>query len=203
VCSGAAHGFNAALAAAFQARIYGALTGFCKVISDLGQWYVYVPAGILLVAIPAARRAGGFAALLTLGVAAGLNTALKLIFAQPRPDVLRLVTETGYGFPSGHAMNCTAFAGMCLFLVLIHKNPVWVRRLLPVLGVLFALCIGFSRIYLGVHYPLDVLGGYLAGGCVCCAAVCALGSLRANADADPARVRLRWVMDRFYSGKFI
>lgn len=90
-----------------------------------------------------------------------LNWTLKLAFHLPRPywldtDVLELATETSYGIPSGHAQNATS---IWLFLAsAIKKRWAWVTAL-----VVIAL-ISFSRIYLGVHFPMDVFGGWLFGG---------------------------------------
>ncbi|MEK7327569.1 MAG: phosphatase PAP2 family protein [Chloroflexota bacterium] len=90
-----------------------------------------------------------------------LNWTLKLAFHLPRPywfdaRVLRLATETSYGLPSGHAQNATS---VWLFLAgAIKKQWAWVTAL-----AVIAL-ISFSRIYLGVHFPMDVIGGWLLGG---------------------------------------
>lgn len=94
------------------------------------------------------------------GGAAGANLVLKVIFARSRPSIfLPLVRETSYSFPSGHAMVSSAFVGV-IMLLLWHT-----RYRVPaiVLGVLATGLIGLSRIYLGVHYPSDVLAGWSVG----------------------------------------
>jgi membrane-associated phospholipid phosphatase len=87
-----------------------------------------------------------------------LNNGLKDLFYTPRPDPLRvdwLVEETTYAFPSGHAQNSTVLFG---FLAThIRRWLVWVATVLLILGV------ALSRVYLGVHYPQDLLGGALIG----------------------------------------
>lgn len=92
------------------------------------------------------------------GGAAVLNVLLKAVFARARPDVLlALITEDGFSFPSGHAMGATAFA---LAIVALAYCLQWPRRRTVVLiAVGYALLIGLSRIYLGVHYPSDVIAG--------------------------------------------
>ncbi|MEW6725623.1 MAG: phosphatase PAP2 family protein [Bacillota bacterium] len=87
-----------------------------------------------------------------------LNGILKDVIAAPRPDDARVAVlreETSPGFPSGHAQNAVVLWG---FLASQFRRPsVWT------LAVVLPLAIGFSRIYLGVHYPHDVLGGWLIG----------------------------------------
>ena len=159
--------FNTDIASDIQSFENPALTVFMKIISDIGQWYVYVPIALLLLIIPKTRLKYGIPAAVTLAVSAGLNSILKLWFAVPRPDVHRLVTEAGYGFPSGHAMNGTSFVGICVILFMYSSYKKTAK--IPVLatGIVFLILVGFSRIYLGVHNPGDILGGYSAGLCLC------------------------------------
>ena len=163
--------FNTGTAADIQSLENAALTVFMKIISGVGEWYVYVPAAVLLLIIPKTRIKAGIPASAALAVSAGLNSVLKLWFAVPRPDVHRLITETGYGYPSGHAMNGTSFIGVCV--ILFMRSSVKKTVKIPVLcaGIVFLILVGFSRIYLGVHNPGDILGGYSAGICICSATV--------------------------------
>ena len=93
-----------------------------------------------------------------------LNTLLKLEYARPRPEmVAHLVNVTSTSFPSGHAMNSAA---VYLTLGVLMARAVDQRRLkLYCVGIaaLLALLIGASRVYLGVHYPTDVLAGWTVG----------------------------------------
>ena len=85
-----------------------------------------------------------------------LNQLLKRILRRPRPTEFRIVEETGYSFPSGHSMVSMAFYGYLIYL--IYRYIKW--SLIVLLSILICL-IGISRIYLGVHYTSDVLGGFL------------------------------------------
>lgn len=96
---------------------------------------------------------------------------LKLFFARPRPDFSPLFPESGYSFPSGHAFMGTLFFGFLSILIIDRlsiksinqKSFLWWKRLVIIIACLFLLALGFSRIYLGVHYLTDVLAGYAGG----------------------------------------
>lgn len=91
-----------------------------------------------------------------------LNTILKLSFHRVRPNLHRLIEIGGYSFPSGHSMNAVSVYCVIAYL-LWNQIPGRIGRIVLIITTsLFILMIGISRIYLGVHYPSDVLAGYLA-----------------------------------------
>lgn len=93
-----------------------------------------------------------------------MNEYLKGIFQRERPDINRLIEIGGYSFPSGHAMNAMAFYGIVTFLVWKHISGRGKGAVTIFLGSLIIFMIGISRIFLGVHYPTDVIAGYFASG---------------------------------------
>ncbi|MBP2000369.1 undecaprenyl-diphosphatase [Paenibacillus shirakamiensis] len=100
-----------------------------------------------------------------------LNLMMKSIFQRERPMLHRIVNANGFSFPSGHAMATLSLYGGLAFLLWKHA-PTWMGKLMIILfAMVFIFMIGLSRIYLGVHYPSDVLGGYLLSGALLSASI--------------------------------
>lgn len=94
----------------------------------------------------------------------GMNELLKAVFQRERPDIFRLTEASGFSFPSGHAMISFAFYGMILYLVWINFTDNKLKISCTILWFFLVFFIGISRIFLGVHYPSDVIAGYAGGG---------------------------------------
>jgi hypothetical protein len=90
-----------------------------------------------------------------------LNQLLKGILQRPRPTEYRIIEETGYSFPSGHSMISMAFYGYLIYLIYKYVKNKYIKWISIVVLSLLICTIGISRIYLGVHYTSDVLGGFL------------------------------------------
>jgi undecaprenyl-diphosphatase len=92
-----------------------------------------------------------------------LNTTLKLAFARTRPEPFFGTLPHSYSFPSGHSLFSFCFYGVLAGLIMARIRSRWLRVLTWSAAAIMVLLIGISRIYLGVHYPSDVIAGYLAG----------------------------------------
>ena len=90
-----------------------------------------------------------------------INQILKHIFKRSRPTEFRIIDESGYSFPSGHSMVSMAFYGYLIYLVYKNIKNKYLKWILIIVLSIIIILIGISRIYLGVHYTSDVLGGYL------------------------------------------
>ena len=96
-------------------------------------------------------------------LAVGISQLLKRIIRRARPLDIALIEETGFSFPSGHSMVAFAFYGFIIYLIFKSSLNKKIKILLITLFSLLILNIGLSRIYLGVHFTTDVLGGYVLG----------------------------------------
>lgn len=136
------------------------VTPIAKCITNFGgAIFLIVTTGILFILIR--NKKIGVAITANLVLVTILNQLLKNILQRPRPTEYRIIQETGYSFPSGHSMVSMAFYGYLVYLIykyVENKNIKWI--LIMLLSILIC-SIGISRIYLGVHYTSDVLGGFL------------------------------------------
>ena len=168
------------------------LDGPMRIVTALGDYWVVLP--LLAVAVTFFYfRGWRLSAMLLVVSTAGsavLTTVLKSVFERARPELLDSGYHASfYSFPSGHATVAAGFYGM-LTVVLAYRLRGKARWAVAVSGLLVVLLIGFSRLYLGVHYPTDIVAGYLAAllWLVCVGAVYALWlSVRGLRAAESSR----------------
>ena len=90
----------------------------------------------------------------------GMNRIIKALVKRPRPSqIYHLVKETNYSFPSGHSMS--AMIGYGLLVLEVKKSSLKYKKVIEIFLMMMIFLIGLSRIYLGVHYFSDVIGGFL------------------------------------------
>lgn len=134
------------------------VTNILKIITHFGDWMAMIP---IAIAVLIKNRKYGILVSINLISIFAFNQMLKLLFNRPRPIGNRLIEAGGYSFPSGHSMVSMAFYGFLIYLIYKNmKNIKW-KYIFCVLLSMLILIIGFSRIYLGVHYASDVAGGFL------------------------------------------
>jgi undecaprenyl-diphosphatase len=107
------------------------------------------------------RHAAGWLAI-TMAGALVMDLALKFAFRRPRPQVFFGVEPHSYSFPSGHALCSFCFYGVLAGLIAARTRSPALRVTVAVIAAVLVLAIGVSRVYLGMHYPSDVIAGYLA-----------------------------------------
>ncbi|MEG2198721.1 MAG: phosphatase PAP2 family protein [Anaerovorax sp.] len=164
------------------------LTAIFITITYAANWQTIVILSLLTLIPSSTRKSFGIPLITSAILSALLYKLVKIIFARPRPHIsLQLIEQGGYSFPSGHAMTGLVFYGMLIWLCYkavkkAREKPIWDgsvepckksfvsiflnKSFLHTMTVVFSLLIfliGFSRIYLGVHYPTDVLGGWALG----------------------------------------
>jgi undecaprenyl-diphosphatase len=161
--------FDGTIIAAVRAAALHDLLAPLRIITELGSTSAVIVVAFLTFAVGAAIGPWrhGLAGALTIGVASVANSALKTVMARARPDALDpIVVEHGFSFPSGHSALGMVAYGVLAVLISRSRLPLAVRRMVIVaLAVLIGL-IGLSRVWLGVHYPTDVLAGWAAGGVI-------------------------------------
>lgn len=139
------------------------LTNIIRIITHLGDPIIVTSITILLVIIPKTRKKVGYPMAAAVIVSEALNLILKEIFARERPNILQLVNETTYSFPSGHAkINTTVYTMLGIFAIKYIRSKK-IKISVIIMCIIMPLIISFSRVYLGVHYAGDVLGGMLLG----------------------------------------
>ena len=148
-------------------RRYAWLTTTLRYVTWLGTAFVLLPV-TAVVGVAVRRRVGSWATMAHLGVTLGgaivLHDVIKLLVARPRPHVGQLVaTATGLAFPSGHATQIAAVTVTLAILGCAISGSRFRRVAAWCTTALLVLVGGVSRIYLGVHWPTDVVAGGALG----------------------------------------
>jgi len=160
VMSGTTAGFDTATLEWINTHASPFFDTFFVAISNLGDVIFVIFVGLLLLAylLYTKQYHKALFVVLGIGLSALFNVILKGIFERTRPDLWEwLAIETSYSFPSGHATASMALALCCVAILWRTK---W-RTVTITSASAYVLLIGFSRLYLGVHYPTDILGGWL------------------------------------------
>lgn len=142
------------------------LTLAMRFITESGSSMALIVFCLSLFLFTKTRKHWAFPVSFTIIIVTLSNLFLKLVFERERPDILRIINETDYSFPSGHAMINMSFYTMLLLLTWQHIKNKKAKYGIASICIIMPLLIGFSRIYLGVHYATDVLAGWLLGSVI-------------------------------------
>jgi undecaprenyl-diphosphatase len=143
-----------------------ALTSAARILTWAGSLWVLIPLALLSCAVLARAGSVRGALIVALGLLGGIviSTVVKPLVDRPRPPVEHLQAVSGPSFPSGHATQASAF---WISLVLALRTVPMRRGTLVVAALaagLIVVVVSLTRVYLGVHYPADVVAGVLLGG---------------------------------------
>lgn len=159
--------FDTSIIAVVQGWETSWLTAVLKIFTWIGTGYGVTPIAMIMFTILYFGLRHRQQAWLLIATVAGsiiLNSVLKHVFKRERPEIYRIADAGGFSFPSGHAMMAFALYGILAFIFWYHVKRTGNRILLVLFAAFMILMIGMSRIYLGVHYPSDIVGGYAASG---------------------------------------
>jgi membrane-associated phospholipid phosphatase len=143
------------------------MTAFMKVVTYMGNYEFLAPANLLLIGFliwKKQKRAAWRVAVIALS-SLGMKLALKELFQRLRPTDPMLQGITNFSYPSGHAFMSVSFYGLLIWLTWTHVRDNKLRLILTLLFGIMIFLIGFSRIYLRVHYTTDVVAGFCLGIC--------------------------------------
>lgn len=164
VKSGLATGFDDAVSQFFYSLRQEWLTPIVTFITYLGNWQTITALCLVLLISRPTRITYGIPVSVGAILVTLLNKWIKGQVQRPRPDeALHLIEQGGFSFPSGHSITSMFVYGMLICLVRANVKNKRTANILTVLLAIPMIFIGLSRIYLGVHYPTDVLAGWSLG----------------------------------------
>ena len=146
----------------YNNMVSAGMTSFMKIISMFGSGYIISIIALFIIIIVKDNRERLNIIMCLLLSSIFNNIVLKGIFRRNRP-IYMMIKKDGYSFPSGHSMVSTVFYGYLIYLVYKYIDNKIIKNILICLLIIMILLICFSRIYLGVHYFSDVIGGISIG----------------------------------------
>ncbi|MDC3417430.1 phosphatase PAP2 family protein [Aquibacillus salsiterrae] len=135
-------------------------------VTELGSvWFLTTMSVVVIVLLWIRGKDGLGIAMFILAVAGGaiITKILKEHYNRGRPSINPEIDAVGFSFPSGHSMGSLIFYGFMIYFIIRSRRSIVIKSFLSAFFGFLIIAIGFSRIYLGAHYPSDVLAGYLAG----------------------------------------
>lgn len=157
--------FDLKIISTIHENINPAIKNFMIAISFIGsaKFYYIIAPFLIWYLVKRKHRIELLALLISILGSVLINHLLKISFERIRPLEFFLVEQGGFSFPSGHSMNTLSFYGMAAYLYLRNKKLDSSKVLIWMVTIVFIGLMGFSRIYLGVHWPTDIIAGFSAG----------------------------------------
>ena len=197
VTSGVSDGFDAAVIGVVRSPALNGLLRPLRWVTELGSTGAVTLVAVLAIVLGIlfGHWLHGLLGALAIGLASLGNEWFKVFMARNRPDLLEpVLIERGFSFPSGHSLLSMVAYGVIGVLVIRSPLPLGVRRGVVAVLAVVVLLVGLSRVWLGVHYPTDVLAGWTAGAVIVLVYARVTRSVSpapavAAVDADPAAPR--------------
>lgn len=133
-------------------------------ITYCGNWQTVTSVVVIMILIKNTRKNIGIPLAVTAINSTLIYKVIKHIFERPRPDIMyRIIEQGGFSFPSGHSMNSLVCYGILIYLIRKNCKNNNLKNLLTILLVILIPLIAISRVYVGVHFPTDIIGGWCLG----------------------------------------
>ncbi|NQG96807.1 phosphatase PAP2 family protein [Streptococcus suis] len=155
--------FDSAIQTAVRGNLPSAATSFWTSITVLGNTVVILAICLALAFFFYKKqwKAEAYFILASFAAMGVASTALKYVYQRPRPSIEWLIDTIGYSFPSWHTASTMMIAGAVVIIINQRMKSSVVKRLLQAGLLILAVLVAVSRIYIGVHYPTDIIGGWL------------------------------------------
>ncbi|ANU11854.1 phosphoesterase [Planococcus antarcticus DSM 14505] len=158
--------FDRAIIGLMEAGSGSTMDNVMFIFTEMGSvWFLTVLSIIVLAVLGFKMKDkwGMLFFIIAVGGGSLLTVLLKNLYIRERPSINPDIDAIGYSFPSGHSMGSLIFYGFLIYLIIRTRQRSWIRWLFVAILTMLIVMIGSSRIYLGAHFPSDVLGGYIAG----------------------------------------
>lgn len=157
-------GFDTAVQSAIRGNLPSGATQFWTTITVLGNTAIIFGISLVMAAVfyyYKKWKVETYFLLVSLAAMGVASTALKYVYQRPRPSIEWLIDTIGYSFPSWHTASTMMVAGALVIIVQQRMKVGWGKLALQCSLIFLAILVAVSRIYIGVHYPTDIIGGWL------------------------------------------
>lgn len=158
--------FDSALTALIQGQVTESGAGFVSVATDIADFsavFVLTVAVVLTLLIKRMYIAGLWFGITIYICASFLMDTMKALFGRERPDLMVITMETSMSYPSGHSISSVMFYGFLGLILVLLVKKLWQKIVIGGIALMIILFVMTSRVYLGVHYPSDTIGGFTFG----------------------------------------